>query len=167
MTKDHPVQHRRWKTVQSLLLNTAVVSVSYKKVSLMFISFSSAGAMAQTTEARRNHGEETKAGLLLLGEHVLDQVTHTVAVAKLVVVPAGGESSEVMCILILLWIYRLLTRIKKNTDLFMICVYLLAFKKVFHNKFHNRNMSLMIYFFFFRKKKITNPKVTDYRIKFE
>lgn len=30
------------------------------------------------------------AGLLLLGGHVQDQVTHTVAVAELVVVPAGG-----------------------------------------------------------------------------
>lgn len=41
------------------------------------------------------------AGLLLLGEHVLDQVTHTVAVAKLVVVPAGGESWKVTRISIL------------------------------------------------------------------
>lgn len=34
---------------------------------------------------------------LLLGEHVLDQVAHTVAVAKLVVVPADSEQrSEVI-----------------------------------------------------------------------
>lgn len=47
--------------------------------------------------------------LLLLGEHVLDQVTHTVAVAKLVVVPMGGENREVRCTSVLLWIYRSLT----------------------------------------------------------
>lgn len=35
--------------------------------------------------------EEIVAGLLLLAEHVQDQVAHTVAVAKLVVVPADEQ----------------------------------------------------------------------------
>lgn len=39
----------------------------------------------------RREAEET----LLLGEHVLDQVAHTVAVAKLIVVPADKPETEI------------------------------------------------------------------------
>lgn len=50
------------------------------------------GVFVSWQTARRSPGNH----LLLLGEHVLDQVAHTVAVAKLIVVPAGNQRGKTL-----------------------------------------------------------------------